>query len=40
MNYEDLPEAIRLCVPYPAWLWLSDAEKERLLQTETEPDPE
>lgn len=37
-EYEALPESIRAYYTYEQYKWLSDAEKARLLQTETEPD--
>lgn len=37
-QYDDLPEAIKATLPQREWLWLSDGEKARLIQTETEPD--
>jgi hypothetical protein len=40
MTYDDLPESIRLHLSLHEWQWLSDEEKQRLVQTETEPDPE
>lgn len=36
--YKALPEGIKAYVSLKEWLWLSDAEKARLVQTETEPD--
>lgn len=39
-DYESLPESIKAVVSPKEYLWLSDAEKDRLEQTETEPDPE
>jgi len=36
--YADLPEAIRHTLKPNEWAWLSDAEKARLMQTETEPE--
>jgi hypothetical protein len=39
-DYEFLPEPIKAIVSPKEYLWLSDAEKARLEQTETEPDPE
>lgn len=37
-QYDDLPEAIKSTLSTKEWLWLSDAEKTNLVQTETEPD--
>lgn len=37
-EYERLPECIRLLYTFEQYLWLSDDEKGRLQQTETEPD--
>lgn len=39
-DYESLPEAIKAVVSPKEYLWLSDAEKARLEQDETEPEPE
>lgn len=39
-DYEALPAAIKDVVSEHEYLWLSDAEKARLEQTETEPEPE
>lgn len=39
-GYDALPESIRAYISPREYLWLSDAEKARLLQDETEPDPE
>jgi hypothetical protein len=36
--YARLPESIRATYSRAEWLWLSDAEKGRLMQTECEPD--
>lgn len=36
--YDELPEAIKQTMPRREWLWLSDAEKARLIQDETEPE--
>lgn len=36
--YDSLPECIRQYYSREAYLWLSDEEKGRLEQTETEPD--
>lgn len=35
-----LPQAIKDAVSPKEYAWLSDAEKARLIQTETEPDAE
>lgn len=37
-EYEELPEAIKHTMSYQGWAWLSDAEKARLVQDETEPE--
>ena len=37
-QYEELPESIKHTLTPTQWLWLSDAEKGRLIQTETEPE--
>lgn len=37
-DYDALPRAIREQHPPEGWLWLTDAEKARLQQTETEPE--
>jgi hypothetical protein len=37
-DYLDLPESIRALYSFDQYLWLSDAEKARLIQAETEPD--
>jgi len=39
-EYDELPEAVKVRLSPKEYLWLSDAEKARLIQTETEPDPE
>lgn len=39
-EYDLLPEGIKAAYTREAYLWLGDAEKARLLQTETEPDIE
>lgn len=39
-EYERLPAAIKAAYSLKEWLWLSDAEKKRLEQTETEPECE
>lgn len=36
--YENLPQSVRDGLPKWAWMWLSDAEKARLVQNETEPE--
>lgn len=38
--YSALPEPIKASMTHKEWLWLSDAEKQRLIQTETEPETE
>lgn len=37
-EYDALPEAIKNLYTLQQYLWLSDAEKARLMQTETEPE--
>lgn len=37
-EYDELPEAIKHTMSHREWSWLSDAEKARLIQDETEPD--
>lgn len=37
-EYDELPESIKCTMAHSAWLWLSDAEKARLIQDETEPE--
>lgn len=37
-DYQALPEAIRASYSFEQYLWLSDREKARLVQAETEPD--
>lgn len=37
-EYDELPEVIKATMPHREWLWLSDAEKARLIQDETEPE--
>lgn len=37
-EYDVLPESIRQNYSLLQWLWLSDDEKGRLVQTETEPE--
>lgn len=37
-EYEALPEAIKNLYTLEQYLWLSDDEKARLVQTETEPE--
>jgi hypothetical protein len=36
--YDDLPEVIQKLYTPQQWLWLSDAQKARLVQSECEPD--
>ena len=36
--YDALPESIKAYYSYEQYLWLSDAEKGRLIEVETEPD--
>lgn len=37
-GYDDLDDSLRLHLTHKEWLWFSDAEKVRLLQSETEPE--
>lgn len=37
-EYEALPESIKAMYSLEQYLWLSDDEKARLVQTETEPE--
>lgn len=37
-DYVELPESIRALYSFEQYLWLSDFEKARLIQAETEPD--
>jgi hypothetical protein len=37
-EYQALPESIRALYSFEQYLWLSDFEKSRLIQSETEPD--
>lgn len=37
-EYDALPEPIKSVYSLRSWLWLSDAQKARLLQDECEPD--
>lgn len=37
-EYDELPEAIKHTMDYQGWAWLSDGEKARLIQSETEPE--
>ena len=37
--YQELPKAIQVSYSEKQWLWLSDREKAKLVQTETEPEP-
>ena len=37
-GYDQLPESIKALYTPTQYLWLSDAEKGRLIQTETEPE--
>ena len=37
-EYDALPEPIKLYHTREQWLWLSDMEKARLIQDETEPE--
>ena len=39
-DYDSLPEPIKLVVSPKEYAWLSDAEKARLVQDLTEPEPE
>lgn len=36
--YEDLPEVVQAQLTPEEFAWLSDQEKARLIQTETEPE--
>lgn len=38
--YFELPESIKGVLSQTEYLWLSEEEKARLIQQETEPDPE
>lgn len=38
--YDALPESLKAAYTREQYLWLGDADKARLLQTETEPDEE
>lgn len=40
MTYADLPDIIRALYTPEQFAWLPDADKERLVQTETEPEEE
>lgn len=37
-EYDALPRPIKDLHPYSSWAWLSETEKGRLIQTETEPE--
>jgi hypothetical protein len=37
-DYDALPESVKMLHPLEGWLWLSEAEKGRLVQRETEPE--
>jgi hypothetical protein len=37
-EYERLPEGVKLAVPWREWRWLSDREKQDIVQNETEPE--
>jgi hypothetical protein len=37
-EYDALPEFLRAIYSYEQYQWLSDGEKARLIQTETEPE--
>lgn len=37
-DYEELPVCIKDAFSVSEWLWLSDTEKARLIQNETEPE--
>ena len=39
-DYSRLPMAIRVAISRTDYLWMSDAQKARLVQDETEPDDE
>lgn len=37
-SYDELGECLRADITHKEWLWLSDAEKARYIQTATEPE--
>lgn len=37
-GYDDLPEAVRQFYTLTEYLWLSDEQKAKLIQSETEPE--
>lgn len=37
-EYDALPRPVRDLHPLDGWMWLSEGEKARLIQTETEPE--
>lgn len=37
-QYEKLPECIKTGYTYKDWLWIDDAGKAKLIQSETEPE--
>jgi hypothetical protein len=37
-SYDELGEPLKASITHKEWLWLSDREKGRLLQTMTEPE--
>ena len=37
-DYDALPRAVKDMHPIEGWLWLSEAQKGALIQTETEPE--
>ena len=39
-RYDGLPAPIRYLLPREEFLWLSEAEKSRVVEDYTEPDPE
>jgi hypothetical protein len=36
--YDELPEGAKASTSHQEWLWLSDAQKARFIQTLTEPE--
>lgn len=39
-GYDELPDSIKATHSPHEYLWMSDADKARLIQSETEPEPE
>lgn len=37
-GFDELPEAVRYQITHKEWLWLSDGEKARYVQNQTEPE--